>query len=146
MCGRTPFWFVHHREKFACHLGKLRNTPKSLKYNVCGYVKRKFTPKFLHMVSKLLLWSRKWNLRFSHLIWPCFFSSNRPSGGKLEQYISHMGQIQDAMDFFSKNNPSSPELSKAVSILSFQCHYFRQVHCKFFYYKNGKLSSVGSAQ
>ncbi|XP_072029922.1 exocyst complex component 7-like isoform X1 [Amphiura filiformis] len=39
-----------------------------------------------------------------------------PSGGKLEQYVSHMGQIQDALEFFSENNPSSPELSKATQL------------------------------
>ncbi|XP_030840081.1 exocyst complex component 7 isoform X2 [Strongylocentrotus purpuratus] len=39
-------------------------------------------------------------------------------GGNYEKYLSQMAQIQEALDFFAKNNPESPELSKATSIFN----------------------------
>lgn len=38
--------------------------------------------------------------------------------GNYEKYLSQMAQIQEALDFFAKHNPESPELSKATSIFN----------------------------
>ncbi|XP_072167863.1 exocyst complex component 7-like [Diadema setosum] len=38
--------------------------------------------------------------------------------GKYETYLSQMAQIQEAQEFFSKNNPGSPELAKATSLFT----------------------------
>ncbi|XP_022092388.1 exocyst complex component 7-like isoform X2 [Acanthaster planci] len=40
------------------------------------------------------------------------------AGNGLEQYLSHMQQIEDAKNFFEEHNPSSPELAKATSLFN----------------------------
>ncbi|XP_038047296.1 exocyst complex component 7-like isoform X1 [Patiria miniata] len=40
------------------------------------------------------------------------------AGNGLEQYLSHMQQIEDAKNFFEEHNPSSPELAKATLLFN----------------------------